>query len=231
MARVGAGAVTADVDARAAQFGLMYAPDPSSHKYSSIGGNISCNAGGLRAAKYGNTRENVLALTAFLPTARRLECGRPLKKFSVGPNLRDLFIGSEGTFGVVAEAWLKLVPRPRARLAVIAFPRSDSEAFDAVEKLMLSPLTPSICEFMDADTLGCVRAKNPSAEVDAPAGAAALLLEFDGEPLQVRADAERPKGSWRGAGRGRRATGRRPRTFGKSAAARRRRCICSPTPR
>lgn len=133
MARVGAGAVTADVDARAAQFGLMYAPDPSSHKYSSIGGNISCNAGGLRAAKYGNTRENVLALTAFLPDGRRLECGRPLKKFSVGPNLRDLFIGSEGTFGVVAEAWLKLVPRPRARLAVIAFPRSDSEAFDAVE--------------------------------------------------------------------------------------------------
>ena len=190
MARVGAGAVTADVDARAAQFGLMYAPDPSSHKYSSIGGNISCNAGGLRAAKYGNTRENVLALTAFLPDGRRLECGRPLKKFSVGPNLRDLFIGSEGTFGVVAEAWLRLVPRPRARLAVIAFPRSDSDAFDAVEKLMLSPLTPAICEFMDADTLACVRAKNPSAEVDAPAGAAALLLEFDGEPIQVRADAE-----------------------------------------
>lgn len=190
IARAGAGAVTADVDARAAKFGLMYAPDPSSHRYSSIGGNISCNAGGLRAAKYGNTRENVLALTAFLPDGRRLECGRPLKKFSAGPNLKDLFIGSEGTFGVVTEAWLRLVPRPQAKLAVIAFPRSDSEAFDAVERLMLSPLTPSICEFMDADTLACVRAKNPSAGISAPDGAAALLLEFDGAPLQVRADAE-----------------------------------------
>lgn len=123
------------------------------------------------------------------------------------------------------------MPRPRARLAVIAFPRSDSEAFDAVEKLMLSPLTPSICEFMDADTLGCVRAKNPSAEVDAPAGAAALLLEFDGEPLQVRADAEEAERLLAGCGARAARNGAEAENFGKSAAARRRRCICSPTPR
>ena len=189
-ARVGAGAVTAEIDARAAEVGLMYAADPSSHKYSSIGGNISCNAGGLRAAKYGNTRENVLALTAYLADGRKLECGRPIKKFSVGPNLRDFFIGSEGTFGVVGEAWVKLLPRPRAKRAVIAFPKSDFGAFDAVEKLMRSPLTPSICEFMDADTLKCVRVKNPSIKIDAPESAAALLLEFDGEPLQTEEDAK-----------------------------------------
>lgn len=189
MACVGAGAVTADIDAQAAKFGMMYAPDPSSHKYSSIGGNIACNAGGLRAAKYGNTRENVFALTAYLPDGRKLECGRPLKKFSAGINLKDLFIGSEGTLGVVTRAWLKLVPRPQTKRVVLCFPQSDAEAFDAVEKLMRSPLTPAICEFMDADTLHCVRLKNPSAKVEVPQGAAALLLEFDGAQFQTAADA------------------------------------------
>ena len=68
IAHVGAGAITADIDKRAQEFGLFYAPDPSSHKYSSIGGNIACNAGGLRALKYGTTRENLVALKAVLPS-------------------------------------------------------------------------------------------------------------------------------------------------------------------
>lgn len=189
VAHVGAGAITAQVDAQAAKHGLMYAPDPSSHKFSTIGGNISCNAGGLRAAKYGNTRENVYALTAYLPDGRRLDCGRALKKFSTGLNLKDFFIGSEGTLGVVGEAWLKLVPRPESRAVAIAFPNSDAAAFDAVEKLMLSPLTPAICEFMDAETLSCVLRRNPDTDLKIPAGAAVLLLEFDGSREQAKADA------------------------------------------
>lgn len=91
MAHVGAGAITANVDEAANKFGLFYAPDPSSHKFSSIGGNIACNAGGLRALKYGTTRENVLALKAVLADGRAVSGALPLKKYSVGINLARHF--------------------------------------------------------------------------------------------------------------------------------------------
>ncbi len=184
VAHVGAGAVTADIDAAARKFGLMYAPDPSSHKYSSIGGNIACNAGGLRAAKYGVTREHVLALSAFLADGTRIKCGLPLRKFSAGPNLRDFFIGSEGTFGVVSEAWLKLLPAPEKKRAALAYFDGDSAGFEAVEKIMLSPLQPAVLEFMDVETVACVGAREPSFKI--PRGSCALLAEFD----SADADAE-----------------------------------------
>lgn len=189
-ARVGAGAITADIDKEAAKFGLMYAPDPSSHKYSSIGGNVACNAGGLRAAKYGSTRDNVLAITAFLADGTKLQCGRPLKKFAVGLNLRDIFIGSEGTLGIISEVWLKLVPRPESRSAVVAFPNSDEDAYEAIGKVLRSKLTPAVFEFMDAETFNCVRKKNPNIKVSASNGSAVLLLEFDGVVSQVEKDAQ-----------------------------------------
>lgn len=177
IAHVGAGAITAEVDKEARKHGLFYAPDPSSHKYSSIGGNIACNAGGLRAAKYGVTRENVLALTAYLADGEKILCGLPLKKFSVGMNLRDFFIGSEGTLGVVGEAWLKLLPAPKNRAVALALFEGDAKGFQAVEKIMRSNLTPSIFEFMDAETVDCVR--RGEASLDLPAGHCALLAQFD----------------------------------------------------
>ncbi len=188
VAHVGAGAVTANVDAAAQKHGLFYAPDPSSHKYSSIGGNIACNAGGLRALKYGVTRDNVIALTAYLPNGEKLKCGLPVKKFSVGPNLRDFFIGSEGTFGVVSEAWLKLLPLPQSKKVAIAFFDGDEQAFEGIEKIMRSALQPSILEFMDADTIGCVRVKEPSLEIGE--GKSAVLAEFDGFEPEAEASVD-----------------------------------------
>ncbi len=177
IAHVGAGAVTARIDAAANKFGFFYPPDPSSHKFCSIGGNIACNAGGLRAAKYGVTRDYVLALTAFLADGTRLNCGRPLRKFSVGENLRDFFIGTEGTLGVVAEAWLKLLPAPKSRTFAIAFFKSDNLAFKSVERIMRSSLQPSMLEFMDSLTIECVRHCDTGLEFEP--GCAALLAEFD----------------------------------------------------
>ena len=179
VAHVGAGAVTAQVDARAGEFGLFYAPDPSSHKYSTIGGNIAHNAGGLRAAKYGNTRDNLLALNAVLADGKIIKCALPLRKFSAGLNLRDIFIGSEGTLGVVTQAWLKLLPMPESKKVALAFFDSDLRAFEGIEKILLSPLQPSILEFMDSDTVECVR-KRRKCGINIPRGAAALLAEFDG---------------------------------------------------
>lgn len=192
VARVGAGAITADIDAAARKFGLMYAPDPSSHKFCSIGGNIACNAGGLRALKYGTTRDNVLALVAFTGEGKRVQCALPIKKYSVGLNLRDFFIGSEGTLGVVSQAWVRLVPAPEATATVVAFFDGDFAAFEGVGRIMKSPLEPSVLEFMDADTSGCVRRKAP--ELGIPAGKALLLVEFDGTAAEVFENARKCAG-------------------------------------
>lgn len=186
VARVGAGAVNADVDKAASEYGLFYAPDPSSNKYSTIGGNIACNAGGLRALKYGVTRDNVLALRAYLPDGRRLDCGLPLKKFSTGINLRDVFIGSEGTLGVITQAWLKLLVKPECSLACLAFFDSDADAYSGIEKLMLSPLSPAVFEFMDAETCACVSLKKP--EFKMPKGSSAILVQFDGTRQNALSD-------------------------------------------
>ena len=90
---------------------LCVPPDPSSGKQCGIGGNIATTAGGLRAAKYGVVRDHVYALEGFLPTGEKVRWGAPLRKFVSGLNLRDLWIGSEGTLGIVTRVTLKL-PAP-----------------------------------------------------------------------------------------------------------------------
>lgn len=177
IAHVGAGAVTADIDNLASTHGFFYPPDPSSHKFSSIGGNIACNAGGLRAAKYGVTRDYVLALTVFLADGTKLNCARPLRKFASGENLRDMFIGTEGSLGVIAEAWLKLLPAPSKRTFAIAFFKDDYNAFENIERIMKSRLQPSMLEFMDSLTIDCVRLRNTGLKIEK--GMAAVLAEFD----------------------------------------------------
>ncbi len=189
VADVGAGAITADVDAEANKFGLFYAPDPSSNKFSSIGGNIACNAGGLRALKYGTTRDNVVSLTAVTGEGEIIKCALPLKKYSVGLNLRDLFIGSEGQLGVVVDACLRLLPVPESRKTLVLFFDDDFEAFAGVAELMRSSLEPCIMEFMDSDTIACVRDKAP--ELNLPEGKAVLLVEFDGSVDEVESSVKK----------------------------------------
>lgn len=183
IATVGAGAITIDVDKQANKFGLFYAPDPSSHKYCSIGGNIACNAGGLRALKYGVTRDNVVSLKAYTGSGEFVNCALPLKKFSVGINLRDVFVGSEGLLGVIVEAKLKLLPVPETRKTLIAFFDGDLNAFAGIVKLMRSSLAPCILEFMDTDTISCVRKRFP--ELSIAEGKSVLLIEFDGSKNEV----------------------------------------------
>jgi glycolate oxidase subunit GlcD len=108
-----AGVINADLDRAAAAHGLMYPPDPSSLEISTIGGNLATNAGGLRCVKYGVTRDSVLGLEVVLPGGRILRTGRRTVKGVTGYDLTSLFVGSEGTLGVITAAVLKLVPRPR----------------------------------------------------------------------------------------------------------------------
>lgn len=189
IAHVGAGAINSRIDQEAKKFSLMYPPDPSSKDYSTIGGNIACNAGGLRAAKYGTTRDYVMALSGFLPTGEFVNLSRPLRKFSTAMNLRDLMIGSEGTLGVITEAWLKLVKRPEAKVAARAFFNSYEEAFNCVAKVFESGLMPSVLEFMDAESVWCAAKFCDTSMKES----VMLLFELDGTLAELK-DSEKKLG-------------------------------------
>lgn len=180
MAYVGAGAVTAKINAAAEKKGWFYPPDPSSKDHCTIGGNIATNAGGLRGAKYGVTRDYVLALEGFLPTGEAVHWGMPLRKFAAGYNIRDLWIGSEGTLGVITGAVLKLLPKPEARWTCLLGFASESRAMKAVKALLKARITPSILEFMDRQTVVCTRQYTGKSMFAEHPDVPLLLLELDG---------------------------------------------------
>ena len=184
-----AGAVTGEIQDVAAAQGRFYPPDPSSLRWCTIGGNIACNAGGLRCVKYGVTRDYVVALEGYLPTGEHVKFGRDLKKFSSGYNLRDLWIGSEGMLGVVTRATLKLIPAPRSRQTFLAAFARERAVLESVQELLSDgSVHPSILEFLDCLSVkgaeGCI---GRSLFPESPASPL-LLVEVDGHPAQVLED-------------------------------------------
>jgi len=157
MAVAEAGVLNADLDRAAAAHGLMYAPDPSSYEISTIGGNLATNAGGLRCVKYGVTREAVLGLEVVLADGRVLRTGRRTVKGVAGYDLTSLFVGSEGTLGVITSATLRLRPRPAESPATLAasFP-SFAAAARAVTAILQARLQPSLLELLDRVTLRAI---------------------------------------------------------------------------
>ena len=99
IARCGPGVVVSDLQKAAQDLGLFYPPDPSSKDFCTIGGNIACNAGGLRCVKYGVTRDYVLAISGYMADGAKVSWGRATRKFATGYNVRDLWIGSEELLG------------------------------------------------------------------------------------------------------------------------------------
>jgi glycolate oxidase len=152
-----AGVLNADLDRAAAAHGLMYAPDPSSYEISTIGGNLATNAGGLRCVKYGVTRDAVLGLEVVLAGGRVLRTGRRTVKGVAGYDLTSLFVGSEGTLGVITSATLRLRPRPSEPPATVAatFP-SFGAAARAVTAILQARLEPSLLELLDRVTLRAI---------------------------------------------------------------------------
>ncbi len=152
-----AGVINADLDRRAAEHGLMYAPDPSSYEISTIGGNLATNAGGLRCVKYGVTRDSVLGLEVVLAGGAVLRTGRRTMKGVTGYDLTGLFVGSEGTLGVITAATLRLRPRPeRYPVTVAAGFASFAVAARAVTAILQARIRPSLLELMDAATLRAI---------------------------------------------------------------------------
>jgi glycolate oxidase len=157
MAVAEAGVINADLDRAAAAHGLMYPPDPSSYEISTIGGNLATNAGGLRCVKYGVTRDAVLGLEVVLADGRVLRTGRRTVKGVAGYDLTSLFVGSEGTLGVITSATLRLRPRPARAPATVAasFP-SFGAAARAVTAILQARLQPSLLELLDRVTLRAI---------------------------------------------------------------------------
>ncbi|MFC0676939.1 FAD-binding oxidoreductase [Lysobacter korlensis] len=174
------GVLNGDLQAALAPHGLFWPPDPTSAAFSTVGGNLACNAGGPRAVKYGASRDNVLALTAVTGAGELIVCGTATTKGSTGYDLHRLLVGSEGTLALIVEASLRLTPAPGARRALRAVYRDVSSAAAAVARLMAQPATPSMLEFMDAHA---VRLARDVGGADLPADAGALLMiEADGDP-------------------------------------------------
>ncbi len=187
---VEAGCVTETLQDAVEAVGLFYPPDPSSRGSCTIGGNVAENAGGPRAAKYGTTGRYVSGLRVVLPGGSALALGGKNRKDVAGYDLLSLFIGSEGTLGVVTEATLRLLPRPAERRLLWASFGDEARALRAVGKLYAAGPEPSACEFMER------RAAEVSAEslsLALPADADAhLFVEVDGfDEAGVARDAER----------------------------------------
>jgi len=182
------GVVTQRVADAAAEHGLLYPPDPGSIRVCTIGGNVAENAGGLRGLKYGVTRDYVLALEVVLPDGEPIRVGSGCAKDVAGYSLKDVFLGSEGTLGVVTRILLKLVPRPAARRSHVAFYESLEHAAETGTELLQAGVTPCTMEFLDRVTMTCVE-EHASLGLPADAGAM-LLVECDGHDAAVSEEME-----------------------------------------
>jgi glycolate oxidase len=183
------GVTTLAIDEAAARHGLFYPPDPGSMKISSIGGNVAENSGGLRGLKYGVTRDYVMAIEAVLPDARIVRFGSQCVKDVAGYSMKDLFIGSEGTLGIITEVLLKLVPRPAARKTMLALYDRIEDAAETVSAIIAERIIPCTLEFLDRMTAVCVE---DFAHVGLPTDCdAVLLMETDGHPAAVADESEK----------------------------------------
>jgi glycolate oxidase len=189
IARVECGVITAAFQEAVEKLDLFYPPDPASIHISTLGGNVAECAGGLRAVKYGVTRDYVLGLTAVLPTGEIIRTGVETIKGVVGYDLTRLLIGSEGTLAVVTEIIVRLIPKPAYRKTMMAFFRTASDCVETVSEIIRSKIVPTALEFMDRTCIGCAE---DDVRLAAPKGAGALLLiEVDGDKGLATREAKR----------------------------------------
>src|SRR5512136_484247 len=184
---VEAGATTQAIADAAGEAGLFYPPDPGSMKISTIGGNVAENSGGLRGLKYGITRNYVMGLEVVLPNGEVLWTGNKCVKDVAGFSLKDLFIGSEGTLGVITRVLLKLIPKPAAKKTLVATFAQMDQAAQTVSDIIAAQIIPCTLEFLDRTTIHCVE---DFAKIGLPLDCEALLLmETDGHPAVVEDEA------------------------------------------
>ncbi len=183
------GVVNAALNEAAAEHGLMYAPDPASFRSSTIGGNVATNAGGLRCAKYGVTRDSVLALDVVLADGSLIHTGHQTFKGVAGYDLTGLFVGSEGTLGIVVGATVRLKYLPREVHTIAAFYPDFRQAAAGVLAVGRARVQPAIMELLDGGTLAQLDELHGS-DLSAR-GRSLLLIQTDGFGAAAEADVVR----------------------------------------
>lgn len=181
LAVVQPGVVYASLESALAADGFFFPPDPASGKVSTLGGNVATNAGGVKGAKYGVTKDYVLALEVVLPDGRILKTGSNCMKSVSGYDLTRLFVGSEGTLGVITEITLKINPKPPLTATALATFDDLEDAGKAICEIMYSGVLPSVLEIIDAQTIIAI---NQDTDLDLPVVEAILLAETDGNTAE-----------------------------------------------
>ncbi|MGG0719439.1 glycolate oxidase subunit GlcD [Robertmurraya massiliosenegalensis] len=185
-ATVQPGVITLDLIKAVEEKALFFPPDPGSMKSSTLGGNINENSGGLRGLKYGVTRDYVIALEIVLANGSIIRTGGKLAKDVAGYDFTRLYVGSEGTLGIITEATLKLVPIPETKKTMLALYEDLESAAKTVSKIIANKIIPATLEFLDQATL---RVVEDYAKIGLPTDAkAVLLIEQDGAPEVVDRD-------------------------------------------
>ena len=179
------GVINMDLQKKVEKLGLFYPPDPASQTYSTIGGNLAENAGGMRASKYGITKDYVMALRAVLPNGKIIRAGKKTIKDVAGYNLVGILTASEGSLAVITEITLKLIAKPKLKKTAFGVFKSVNEAMNAVYKTLSSGVKPVAMEFLDNLSIKAVE-ENFHKGLPKDAGAI-LITDVDGD-LEISLD-------------------------------------------
>ena len=188
-AEVEPGVVTGELQRQVEKLGLFYPPDPASKEFSTLGGNVAECAGGPRCVKYGVTKDYVLGLEVVMPTGEIIRTGGKTLKNVVGYDLTKLFVGSEGTLGVVTKIILKLLPKPAAKKTMLVQFETISGAAQSVSAIIGARIIPTTLEFLDAATIDCIRGASNIPLSDKCR--AILIIEVDGDAQILGQQAEK----------------------------------------
>ena len=177
-ARVQPGVIVGELQNAVEKIGLYYPPDPSNLAVSTIGGSIAQNSAGARTFKYGSTKDYVIDMLVVTAKGELLRTGSNTIKNATGYNLGSLFIGSEGTLGIVVEATLKLIVKPQTSKVIMAYFDELSDATNAVTSILEQQISPATIDFMDKNAIQTVEKFNPTGLLTDKE--AALIIEIDG---------------------------------------------------
>ena len=177
-ARVQSGVIVGEFQNEVEKYGLYYPPDPSNLAVSTIGGSIAQSSGGAKTFKYGSTKDYVIDMKVVMANGEILQTGASTIKNATGYNLGTLFVGSEGTLGIVVEATLKLIPKPETRQVLMAYFDKIEDAVSAVDEIIDEKVFPATIDFMDKNAIQTVEKFFPSGLLTDKE--AALIIEVDG---------------------------------------------------
>jgi len=192
------GVTHANLNAELAGLGFFFSPDPASTDFCSIGGMIGTNASGMTCLKYGDTKKSVLGLEVVLPDGTVINTGSKTLKNVGGYDLTALFVGAEGTLGVVTKAILKVIPRPQDRATVAAYFDEIGKIGEVVVAIFGSGVIPAACELMDRSAIKAVNHYKP--EIGLPDVDSMLIINLEGSPATVAEEVARVVGCCRQVG-------------------------------